>query len=61
MQNQIDAIGTLFLNQVKTQSEKCADFSKMILQKMSEFQFPVDNSPEHWNKLMGQEINFMIK
>jgi hypothetical protein len=33
----------------------------MILQKMSEFQFPEDNSPEHWNKLMGQEINFMIK
>lgn len=61
MQNPIDTVGALFLNHVRTNSEKCSNFTKMLLSKMSEFQFPMDSKSEHWHKISGHDLNFMVK
>lgn len=61
MQNSIDTIGSLFLNQVREESESNTNFSDLVLHKMTEFNFPIDKSNDNWNKVGGHDINHMIK
>lgn len=61
MQNSIDTIGSLFLNQIQSERNYSTNFSKLVLTKMKKFNFPHDSSMEHWNKVTGEEFNYMIR
>ena len=61
MQNSIDTIGSLFLNQIQSKRKDSTDFSKLVLTKMKKYNFPHDSSTEHWNKVTGEEFNYMIR
>lgn len=61
MQNHIDTIGSLFLNQIREESQSTENFSDLVLRKMSQFHFPNDKSNNHWNKVTGNDINHMLK
>lgn len=61
MQNSIDTIGSLFLNKIQSQRNDSTDFSKLVLNKMKKFNFPHDSSIEHWNKVTGEDFNYMVR
>ena len=61
MQNHIDTVGSLFLNQIREESQSTENFSDLVLRKMSQFNFPRDKSNNHWNKVTGYDINHMLK
>lgn len=61
MQNSIDTIGSIFLEHIQMKRKNSTDFSKLVLTKMKKFNFPHENSIEHWNKVTGEDFNYMIR